>query len=129
MIDAEERQQLINAMLDKLEHGNAAERRAAAYWLGEAAAGDAVDELIKTYHDDDNKSVRAAAAYALGMFRAVDTRYIDTLMIAPLVHLAIWRHSFATCCSHIIDPRAYVEAHIDLVLNGLLTPETRKDNA
>lgn len=72
MIDAEERQQLINAMLDKLEHGNAAERRAAAYWLGEAAAGDAVDELIKTYHDDDNKSVRAAAAYALGMFRAVD---------------------------------------------------------
>lgn len=64
-----------------------------------------------------------------GMFRAVNTRYIDTLMIAPLVHLAIWRHSFATCCSHIIDPRAYVEAHIDLVLNGLLTSETRKDNA
>ncbi len=72
MIDAEERQQTINAMLDKLETGNAAERRAAAYFLGEAAAGDAVDELIKTYHDDENKGVRTAAAYALGMFRAVD---------------------------------------------------------
>lgn len=72
MIDELERQQHINAMLDQLERGNVSQRRAAAQWLGEAAAGEAVDELIKAYHDDEDRGVRQAAAYALGMFRAVD---------------------------------------------------------
>ncbi len=72
MIDEQERQQMIDAMLDQLENGSVADRRAAAYYLGEAAAGEAVDGLIKAYHEDTNRSVRRAAAYSLGMFRAVE---------------------------------------------------------
>lgn len=54
-----------------------------------------------------------------GVFRPIDTAVIGTLLIAPLVHLANWRNSFAACCGNGLDPQAYVEAHIDLVLNGL----------
>ena len=68
----DERQLLIDEMLDKLEHGKAGERRDAALYLGEAAAGEAVDALVRAYHEDDDKRVRKAAAYALGMFRAVE---------------------------------------------------------
>lgn len=56
---------------------------------------------------------------AQGHFRAVDPALIGTLLIAPLIHLANWRHSFAACCGNAIDPQAYVDAHLDLVLNGL----------
>ena len=68
----DERQLLIDEMLDKLEHGKAGERRDAALYLGEAAAGEALDALVRAYHEDDDKRVRKAAAYALGMFRAVE---------------------------------------------------------
>lgn len=56
---------------------------------------------------------------AAGVFRPVDIDLVGTLLIAPLVHLAMWRHSFAACCATGIDPAAYVEAHIDIVLHGL----------
>lgn len=73
MSDApEQHQALIAAMIEQLETGNARQRRAAAYFLGEAAAGDAIEALVKAYHEDENKGVRQAAAYALGMFRAFE---------------------------------------------------------
>lgn len=55
----------------------------------------------------------------LGIFRPVDTTVIDILLISPLIHLAGWRSSLAPCCGTNIDPAAYVEAHIDMVLHGL----------
>ena len=54
-----------------------------------------------------------------GAFRPVDVETIDTVLIAPLLHLALWRHSFASCCGRDIDVDRYLKAHIDLVLNGL----------
>jgi AcrR family transcriptional regulator len=54
-----------------------------------------------------------------GIFRALDPVLTSTLLVAPLVHLANWKHSFAGCCGGDIDPLAYVDAHIDLVLHGL----------
>lgn len=54
-----------------------------------------------------------------GVFRAVDTTVIDVLLISPLIHLAGWRSSLAPCCGNNIDPDAYVQAHIDMVLQGL----------
>ena len=44
------------------------------------------------------------------------------LVIAPLVLMAIWRHSFDFCDSHRLDPERYIEQHLDLLLNGLLMP-------
>lgn len=54
-----------------------------------------------------------------GIFRPVDPALIGALLIAPLIHLANWRNSFAACCDNGLDAQAYVDAHIDLVLNGL----------
>jgi hypothetical protein len=66
------RQREIDDMMDLLASDDPAERREAAYWLGEAAVADAVPKLVDLYENDDNRSVRRAAGYALGMFRAVD---------------------------------------------------------
>ncbi len=69
---AEDRAAKIDEMIQKLTSTDPAERREAAYYLGEAAAGDAVETLIDVYENDEDRSVRKAAAYALGMFRAVE---------------------------------------------------------
>ena len=69
---AAERERLILENLQKLNATRAKDRRAAAYWLGEAAAIDAIPELVRVYQTDKDGSVRGAAAYALGQFRAVD---------------------------------------------------------
>lgn len=65
-------QHAIDAHIDQLNSPDPAKRREAAYFLGEAAAADAVTALVDVYHHDDDRSVRQAAAYALGMFRAVE---------------------------------------------------------
>ena len=62
----------IEAMIRQLGSKNAAKRREAAYFLGEAAAEEAVPELVEVYRKDKNASVRAAAAYSLGMYKAVE---------------------------------------------------------
>src|SRR5262249_49434332 len=49
-----------------------AKRREAAYWLGEVAAENAVPELVEVYQKDKDARVRAAAAYSLGMYKAVE---------------------------------------------------------
>jgi hypothetical protein len=72
---AEERnplQQKIEKALIDLASPNAAKRRDAAYFMGEAAYDDAVPTLINLYQNDKNPSVRRAAAYALGQFRAIE---------------------------------------------------------
>ncbi|MBW4437281.1 MAG: HEAT repeat domain-containing protein [Pleurocapsa minor GSE-CHR-MK-17-07R] len=74
MVDAQSnsREQQIFDMMDALESRDASERLAAAQWLGEAAAEPAIEALVIVYQDDPDPKVRAAAAYALGQFKAVD---------------------------------------------------------
>jgi AcrR family transcriptional regulator len=55
-----------------------------------------------------------------GEFRRLEVDYATRLVIAPLVLLAIWRHSFDFCDSHRLDPQRYVDHHIQLLLNGLV---------
>jgi AcrR family transcriptional regulator len=57
---------------------------------------------------------------ARGEFRAVDVApTIDSLM-SPLLFLVIWRSSMALCCPNsAVDPRHFIDRHLDLVLNGL----------
>lgn len=62
----------IDAMMAQLTSEEPAERREAAYFLGEAAEADAVPALIELYRRDPDASVRKAAGYVLGMFRAVE---------------------------------------------------------
>lgn len=54
-----------------------------------------------------------------GAFRPVDLDTIGTVLIAPLLHLALWRHSFGSCCGRDTNVEQFLNTHFDLVLNGL----------
>ncbi len=74
MVDAQPNafEQKIEDMIAQLASKSAARRREAALFLGEAAAADAVPALVEVYQKDKNAQVRAAAAYSLGMYKAVE---------------------------------------------------------
>lgn len=65
-------QETARAKMRDLSSSNPATRRAAAYYLGEAAVDEAITRLATVYKSDPDASVRSAAAYSLGMFRAVE---------------------------------------------------------
>ncbi len=65
-------EQQIDEMIGQLASKNPAKRREAAYWLGEVAAENAVPELVEVYQKDKDARVRAAAAYSLGMYKAIE---------------------------------------------------------
>lgn len=57
---------------------------------------------------------------ASGEFRPLNPEIAADVIIAPPLMLAVWRYSFATCCPRVgMDPRAFIETHIDLLLDGL----------
>ena len=59
---------------------------------------------------------------ASGEFRAVDVRHVVAVLCGTLVFLALNKHSLGGCTpSDPIDPKAVIEAQIDLVLRGLET--------
>ncbi|MGH8530785.1 MAG: TetR/AcrR family transcriptional regulator [Nevskiales bacterium] len=62
---------------------------------------------------------------ASGEFRPLDSNYATRLVLAPLVFLLLWRHSFDICDSKQIDPQKYLGQHLDMVVNGLV-PRTRE---
>lgn len=57
--------------IKELRRGDVATRRKAAVWLGEAGEPSAISALRDAYLGDDDPQVRDAAAYSLGMFRAL----------------------------------------------------------
>jgi AcrR family transcriptional regulator len=54
-----------------------------------------------------------------GEFRSVDANYATRLLLAPMVYLLLWRHSFDICDSRHVDPERYMQQHLDMVINGL----------
>lgn len=54
-----------------------------------------------------------------GEFRRMDANNAMRLIIAPLVYLLLWRHSFDFCDGKRVDPEKYLEQHLDMVVNGL----------
>lgn len=65
-------QDTVRLKMKDLSSGNPATRRAAAYYLGEAGVDESITRLATLYKSDPDPSVRKAAEYALGMFKAVD---------------------------------------------------------
>lgn len=61
----------VKKYIKQLTAKDPAERREAAYWLGESGEPKAISALARTYRKDKDKTVRDAAKYALGMFRAL----------------------------------------------------------
>lgn len=56
---------------------------------------------------------------AAGEFRAVDIESAIDVIFAPLLMLAIWRHSLGPCAIGKQDPETYLNTHLDILLNGL----------
>jgi AcrR family transcriptional regulator len=54
-----------------------------------------------------------------GEFRSIDVGAARRLAIAPVLHAAYWRHSFALCTREDFDSVAYLNQHIDIFLRGI----------
>jgi AcrR family transcriptional regulator len=62
---------------------------------------------------------------ARGEFRAVDVESGAYCVIAPMVLAMQWRHSFARHASEPLDAKALADAHLQLLLRGLVDGEGR----
>ncbi len=54
-----------------------------------------------------------------GEFRPVDVEYTRRVMLAPIIMLSMWRHSFGACDPQPVDPERYIETYLDLIIAGL----------
>lgn len=56
-----------------------------------------------------------------GEFRAVHPVYGVFSVVAPMLFLVLWQHSLGACgaCSVAIEPQAYIDSQIDVMLYGL----------
>jgi AcrR family transcriptional regulator len=92
-------------------------------------------EVVKFYHDEvisrSNILIirMLERGIARGEFRPLDTRQVKQVVVAPVLMLMLWKHSFAICNIEAIDPRAYLETTIDLLCNGMLARPAEKDAA
>ena len=82
-------------------------------------------ELARFYYDEVvSRGHRLVASVlergiASGEFRQVNVHAAVRLVIAPLLHAAHWRHSFALCMREPFDVPKYLESHADIFLNGI----------
>ena len=61
---------------------------------------------------------------ARGEFRAIDLEYGVYTVLAPVIFLITWKHSFGACassCAQLV-PEAYLEVQIQTILHGLCLP-------
>lgn len=60
---------------------------------------------------------------ARGEFRPMDVPCGVFLVLAPLLFLAMWKHSLGTCCASPaeLDPQKYLGAQLDMLLRGFGT--------
>jgi AcrR family transcriptional regulator len=57
---------------------------------------------------------------ARGEFRQVDPKHSARLVMMPVSYIGVWRTSFGRLDSEAYDYEALLEAHLDLVLRGLM---------
>ena len=66
--------------------------------------------------------VRAALRRGVetGAFRPLDVEMAVSVIIAPLLHEVLWRHSFARhCAASTLNSRRFLECYFDLLFQGL----------
>jgi AcrR family transcriptional regulator len=54
-----------------------------------------------------------------GEFRAVDTINANLVIVAPIIMLIMWKHSFHSCRLEPISANDYLDCYLDLLINGL----------
>ena len=87
-------------------------------------------ELARFYHDEVIQRSHALLDHAIkrgiarGEFRDVGHEYSGRISCAPMVMIMLWKHSFAPCVDHQIDPEKYIATITDMLLNGLTVRES-----
>jgi AcrR family transcriptional regulator len=82
-------------------------------------------ELAKFYHDD--VITRGLGIFTAiiqrgvtrGEFRPVAIEYAPRICAAPVLMLMLWQHSFDLCGAAQLEPKAYLETHIDMLIHAL----------
>ncbi len=65
---------------------------------------------------------------ASGEFRTINTEHANRVIVAPVVMLMMWKHSFNACQMTPISAPEYLDSFLDLITNGLLASPARPDN-
>ena len=84
-------------------------------------------DFFRAVNVDNVSGVRSALQRGIesGEFRSMNVESCIDVIIAPLLMLVIWRHSFCFCGND-IDPQTYLTTHFDLLLNGLKASESKR---
>jgi AcrR family transcriptional regulator len=91
-------------------------------------------EVTQFYHDEvitrSNAMIMRMLerGIARGEFRPVDVSQAVSVVIAPMLMLMMWKHSFSACGGQ-ISADQYLKTFIDLFLNGLLTDKAADKSA
>lgn len=58
-----------------------------------------------------------------GEFAPIDLRHGVYVVVAPILFLAMWKHSLGTCCDARtqLTPETYIAVQVETILNGLCT--------
>jgi AcrR family transcriptional regulator len=90
-------------------------------------------DLARFYHEEViSRSMKLfehvlRLGMARGEFRRVDPALSVRLVIAPMLMAALWKHSFGACVAdERFELKHFFEAHVDLMLHGLLTQDSRE---
>jgi AcrR family transcriptional regulator len=84
-------------------------------------------EVAKFYHDEVISRSNAMIMRMLergierGEFRRIDLVQAMNIVVAPMLMLMMWKHSFNTCGAATVSPDEYLNSFIDLFLHGLLS--------
>lgn len=86
-------------------------------------------EVTQFYQDEVTARANAMVVRLLergierGEFRRIDVTQTTNVVMAPMLMLMLWKHSFTTCRNAPLSPDVYLDTFIDLFLNGLLSDQ------
>jgi AcrR family transcriptional regulator len=86
-------------------------------------------EVARFYHDEVIERANGMLYRAIsrgiesGEFRKVDVQQATQVLVAPMLMLMMWKHSFNVCHIEPVDIPSYLACYIDLMLNGLSTSQ------
>jgi AcrR family transcriptional regulator len=92
-------------------------------------------EVTQFYHDEVITRGRAVLTALLqrgidrGEFRAIDITHTMNVIIAPVLMLILWKHSFGACGAEPISPDRFLNSFIDVFLHGVLTGDAAGKSA
>jgi AcrR family transcriptional regulator len=82
-------------------------------------------DVARFYHEEVVSRGEALLAsvvqrgMARGEFRDIDANQAKLVLIAPMLMLMLWKHSFTGCRNEPIDTPAYLDCMLDLLTRGL----------